>query len=72
MTDRDKAYAILMDMKDEIILKDRITNPSRRAEFVEYAKEFYRYNLDMVHGFMLEFKSDYEAIRKKELTKTKS
>lgn len=67
----DKVYKFLMDLEGEFIIPLTWSKENRK-EFTEIVKEFIRYDLDKVCGFMLEFKSDYEAIRKKELTKTQS
>lgn len=62
LTDRDKAFTILLSFDGEINLSERITNPDRRKDFIEIAKEFI--DCDFSKDFYLEFSSDYSKIRK--------
>lgn len=62
-TRRDKAWGILIAIKqgEPLTISEKIS-PQNKNEFIEYAKEFIRWN--MSNEFQLEFNDDYTKIRK--------
>jgi predicted RNA-binding Zn-ribbon protein involved in translation (DUF1610 family) len=62
-TDIDKVYKLLINLNGEYKLPER-WNDDERKKFIDIVKEFIRYDNGRPFGFIIEFKSDYSALRK--------